>query len=172
MTHGLDLVTRLSGLLGQRRQRVEPARRRRLEIPPALPTALGCDAVGVDRHHGPWIMDALPRVGCVFADSERWWWVVPSKSQYGVTWPPMARYSVGAYVAAPLREEREGRVGGAGRAGRAGAVPRPAVPRLIHWPDDTVPYTHPILLYIAVCRAAGVPPNWSHDRLGRGVPAR
>jgi hypothetical protein len=108
-----------------------------------LPTALGCDAVGLPAHHGQRVIDALPRVGCVLADALRWWWIVPSGSDTDVDWPPLARYSVGTSVPEPFCEG----------------------PRTVHWPDDAVPYTHPILLYIAVCRVAGVQPVWSHGDL-------
>ncbi|MFG2191930.1 hypothetical protein [Streptomyces sp. NPDC048639] len=154
-----DLVSLLSrGLLGDRRTRPAPTPRRRLDVPSSLPLSLGCDAVGVSRHLGPRILEALPRTGCVFDDGERWWWVVPSGSHQGVTWPPEARYAVGGYVSAPRRQQQAGG--------------RPGAPRLIHWPDDTMPYTHPILLYVAVCRATGSSPTWSDDWLSRQVHAR
>ncbi|MEV6315683.1 hypothetical protein [Streptomyces sp. NPDC051776] len=153
-----DLVSRLSrGLLGERSRRPAPVPLRRLDVPSALPLSLGCDALGVSRHIGPRILEALPRVGCIFDDGEHWWWVVPSGSHQGVAWPPEARYAVGGYVPEP----RQQRAGG-----------RPGAPRLIHWPVDTMPYTHPILLYMAVCRATGSSPTWSEDWLGQQVHAR
>ncbi|MEU6082572.1 hypothetical protein [Streptomyces sp. NPDC047108] len=153
-----DLVSLLSrGLLGERNRHPAHAPRRRLDVPSALPLSLGCDAVGLPRHLGPRILEALPSVGCVFDDGERWWWVVPSGSHQGVTWPAESRYAPGGYVPAPRQPPTGVRPGG---------------PRLIHWPDDTMPYTHPILLYIAVCRATGSSPTWSDDWLGQQVQAR
>ncbi|UIX35328.1 hypothetical protein [Streptomyces sp. GQFP] len=120
---------------------------------PALPAErLGCDAVGTPREHGRRIMDSLPRVGCVFADDQRWWWIVPSGSHIGVTWPPSTRYVVGAQLADPSWTRT-----------------RPASPsvrpRLIHSPEGDSPYTPPIPLYFLACRLAGSVPSWS---LGTG----
>nr|WP_168533307.1 hypothetical protein [Streptomyces sp. RPA4-2]QIY67194.1 hypothetical protein HEP85_04215 [Streptomyces sp. RPA4-2] len=122
-------------------------------IPAELSPSLGCDAVGTSREHGERIMDCLPRVGCVFADDERWWWIVPSGSHLGVTWPSSTRYVIGARLADPswtrvLRRARSGR------------------PRLIHRPEGESPYTPPIPLYFLTCRLAGSAPRWS---LGTGL---
>ncbi|MEK8169578.1 hypothetical protein NKH77_06520 [Streptomyces sp. M19] len=71
------------------------------------------------------VMELLPRVGCVLADAGRWWWLVPSQSDIGIAWPPMARYEVGAFVPRPRRPGRSG------PAGRGAADPlarrRPAL---------------------------------------------
>jgi hypothetical protein len=102
--------------------------RRRLVLPPDLPAALGCDAVGIPAEHGQRIVDALPRIGCVFADDRHWWWIVPSGSHLGVVWPGFTQYSVGAQLTtAPSHD-----------------------PRLIHRPHDS-PYTPPLPLYFAAC---------------------
>jgi hypothetical protein len=121
---------------------------KRLDVPAVLRTSLGYDAVGLPDQHGHRVMDLLPRVGCVFADRERWWWIVPSQSDVGVHWPSMARYSVGAFVADSSEKADDA---------------RRKHPRLIHWPTDTVPYTHPLMLYMAVCTIAGTRPAWPHD---------
>ncbi|MHA5054603.1 hypothetical protein [Streptomyces sp. SD15] len=124
----------------------------RLVIPAELSAGLGCDAVGTSREHGERIMESLPRVGCVFADDERWWWIVPSGSHIDVTWPSSTSYLVGARLADPswtraLRRSRSDR------------------PRLIHSPQGDSPYTPPIPLYFITCRLAGSTPSWS---LGAG----
>ncbi|WP_147255646.1 hypothetical protein [Streptomyces sp. PT12] len=114
-----------------------------LYLPVTMPDGRSGDAVGVSEEHGRSIMTSLPRAGAVFATGFQWWWVVPSESQVGLMWPSTARYWTGACRPGPQRR---------------GRLPRLA-PRLIHWPDDdATPYTHPLLLYIAVCRLAGVPP--------------
>jgi hypothetical protein len=104
----------------------------RLAIPADLPATLGCDAVGMPTGYGKIVMDRLPRIGCVFADSARLWWIVPSGSDTGIDWPWVARYSVGAHI-----------------PGRA---------RLIHRPEEPGLYTPPIPLYVTLCHVAGVPP--------------
>ncbi|WP_405534909.1 hypothetical protein OG787_09510 [Streptomyces sp. NBC_00075] len=119
----------------------------------AATATLGCDAVGTPREHGQRIMDSLPRVGCVFADDQRWWWIVPSGSHIGVTWPPSTRYVVGAQLADPSWTRT-----------------RPASPsvrpRLIHSPEGDSPYTPPIPLYFLACRLAGSVPSWSLGPIG------
>ncbi|MER5539036.1 hypothetical protein [Streptomyces mirabilis] len=125
----------------------------RLVIPAELSAGLGYDAVGTSPEHGERIMDCLPRVGCVFADDERWWWIVPSGSHIGVTWPPSISYAVGARLADPSWT-------------RALLRSRPARPRLIHRPEGDSPYTPPIPLYFLTCRLAGSTPSWS---LGTGI---
>lgn len=116
-------------------------RRERLRLPSGLATPLGYDAIGVAAALGARVRHGLPRMGCVFADTERWWWIVPENADVGLRWPAAAHYSPGAVVATP-------------RGTRTG-------PRLTHWPEDNVPYTHPIVLYIVLCHALGVAPEWS-----------
>ncbi|MEN8654541.1 hypothetical protein ABCR94_29070 [Streptomyces sp. 21So2-11] len=108
----------------------------RLPVPPGLATPLGCDAVGLPARHGFRLLSHLTRPGCVFADADLWWWIVPSQSDLGLPWPSPARYVTGAYVPATH-------------------------PRLIHSPEGTAPYTPPIPLYLMVCRLAGTAPVWS-----------
>ncbi|WP_256096961.1 hypothetical protein [Streptomyces agglomeratus] len=107
-----------------------------LPVPPGLSAPLGCDAVGVPARHGLRMMAHLSRPGCVFADADRWWWIVPAESDLGLLWPQPARYVSGAYVPATR-------------------------PRLIHTPEGSAPYTPPIPLYLMVCRVAGIAPAWS-----------
>ncbi|WP_330287097.1 hypothetical protein [Streptomyces sp. NBC_00576] len=125
-----------------------PGRTGRLVLPARLTAGLGCDAVGTPREHGQRIMDSLPRVGCVFADDQRWWWIVPSGSHLGVTWPPSTRYVVGAQLADPSWT-------------RTRPASPSARPRLIHSPEGDSPYTPPIPLYVVACRLAGSVPSWS-----------
>ncbi|MBQ1087680.1 hypothetical protein [Streptomyces sp. B93] len=127
----LDTLVRLG-----RASRV-PARdpQLRLSLPDGMTAPLGCDAVAAPAHLGPLITPRLPRVGCVYADQSRWWWLVPSDSDYAMDWPAPAQYATGALV--------------------------PEVTRLIHRPDGTVPYTPPIPLYLALCQAMGTTPTWS-----------
>jgi len=106
-----------------------------LPLPEALPTSLGCDAVGIPAVHGFRLMARLPRTGCVFADPEWWWWIVPAGSDLDLDWPAPARYIRGTTVPS-LR------------------------PRLIHWPDDRAPYTPPIPFYLMICQIAGIAPSW------------
>ncbi|MFE9029938.1 hypothetical protein ACFYOA_27400 [Streptomyces iakyrus] len=110
----------------------------RLLVPDGMTAPLGCDAVAVPAHVGPLIMSRLPRVGCVYADGTHWWWLVPSDSDHALEWPAPARYVTGAVVPDLLE-----------------------VPDLIHRPDSTLPYTPPIPLYLALCRATGTAPAWS-----------
>ncbi|MFE9093484.1 hypothetical protein [Streptomyces sp. NPDC007264] len=128
----------------------------RLLLPEELPATLGYDAVGTPRDQGERIMKCLPRVGCVFADDLRWWWIVPSGSQIGVTWPPSTSYAVDARVgrqAVPATGVRP--------ADPSWSGPRPDHPVLIHRPDGDSPYTPPIPLYFLTCRLAGIAPHWS-----------
>ncbi|ARQ67770.1 hypothetical protein [Streptomyces marincola] len=132
------------------------ARPAHLYLPVTTPDGLASDAVGVSEEHGRRIMASLPRAGAVFATGHRWWWVVPSESQIGLNWPDTARYWAGACLPAP--------------AGREHAPTRArSAPQLIHWPEDAGPYTHPILLYIAVCRLAGVSPVTSVTPVPSGL---
>lgn len=108
----------------------------RLPLPPALSASLGCDAVGVPARYGFRLMSHLPRTGCVFADAERWWWIVPAGSDLDLDWPEQVSYETGVYV--------------------------PAVrPRLIHAPDSLTPYTPPIPLFLMACQVTGVTPSWA-----------
>ncbi|MFJ4930355.1 hypothetical protein [Streptomyces sp. NPDC088736] len=129
---GLDTLVRLkraraaSGILG------------RLPVPEGMAEPLGCDAVSVPASFGPLLLPRLPRVGCVYADSARWWWLVPSESDVALDWPAPARYVTGALV-----------------------PEAPLAPGLIHRPRGTLPYTPPIPLYLALCRITGTTPVWS-----------
>ncbi|MFI1101743.1 hypothetical protein [Streptomyces melanogenes] len=109
----------------------------RLVLPPALPASLGCDAVAVPASYGFRVLSRLPRSGCVFADADCWWWVVPAGSDHDLTWPHPARYAPDARV-----PENPGR-------------------RMIHCPDGTSPYTPPIPLYLVVCQLTGTAPAWT-----------
>ncbi|EPH43003.1 hypothetical protein STRAU_3932 [Streptomyces aurantiacus JA 4570] len=110
----------------------------RLAVPAGMRQPLGCDAVAVPAEFGPRLLDRLPRAGCVYEDGPRWWWIVPADSDVALEWPPSAFYSPGAVVPDATRE-----------------------PVLVHRPDDTVPYTPPIPLYLALCRMAGAVPGWA-----------
>ncbi|MFD6278225.1 hypothetical protein ACFWFI_22065 [Streptomyces sp. NPDC060209] len=144
------LKNALSQLLGARRARTveedSAPNRVRLPLPPALSASLGCDAVGVPAQYGFRLMSHLPRAGCVFADADRWWWIVPSGSDLDLDWPEQASYATGAYVP----------------AGR---------PRLIHAPESRTPYTPPIPLFLMVCQVTGVAPSWAPSGRPRAVPA-
>ncbi|POX53326.1 hypothetical protein C3489_15975 [Streptomyces sp. Ru71] len=117
-----------------------PEAPRRLAVPEGMTAPLGCDAVAVPARFGPLVLPRLPRVGCVYADEANWWWIVPSDSDYALEWPAPAHYATGAVL--------------------PDSGPRPA-PGLIHRPDDTVPYTPPIPLYLALCRLTDTTPAWS-----------
>ncbi|WP_328941669.1 hypothetical protein OG259_08375 [Streptomyces sp. NBC_00250] len=108
----------------------------RLAVPVGLHAGLGCDAVGVPARFGFKILSRLPAKGCVYADSDWWWWLVPAGSDHDVTWPLPACYARGAEI--PDR-----------------------LPRLIHHPDGTSPYTPPIPLYLLVCQLTGIAPSWA-----------
>lgn len=130
---GLDSLVRLG-----RARRTSGAASRRLPLPDDMTVPLGCDAVAVPARFGPLLLPGLPRVGCVYADLADWWWIVPSESDVALVWPAPARYATGALV-----------------------PDTPGIPGLIHRPDDTMPYTPPIPLYLALCRVMGTPPAWS-----------
>ncbi|MEU9341006.1 hypothetical protein AB0D74_07290 [Streptomyces sp. NPDC048278] len=104
-------------------------------MPEGMTAPLGCDAVAVPARLGPLVVPRLPRVGCVYADGTRWWWIVPADSDDALTWPAPAHYGPGA--------------------------PLPGTARLIHRSEGTVPYTPPIPLYLALCRVTGTTPEWS-----------
>ncbi|CAL9658444.1 hypothetical protein [Streptomyces sp. NPDC090994] len=141
-------------LSSSRPRQCPPEHTERLRIPARLSADLGYDAVGLPREHGEHIMDRLPRVGCVFGDDRRWWWIVPSGSQIGVVWPPGTTYAVGARVADPSWTSTHRPKPGADRPG------------LIHAPRTGSPYTPPIPLYVLTCRLAGGPPCWQLDATG------
>ncbi|GEC05604.1 hypothetical protein SSP24_32590 [Streptomyces spinoverrucosus] len=125
----------------------------RLPIPPHLATSLGHDAVGTPVEHGESILNALPRVGCVFGDDRHWWWIVPAGSHIGITWPPSTTYAIGAGMRDPSWTATR---------------PKPGTdhPRLIHSPMDGSPYTPPIPLYFLTCRLTGSNPSWSLGATG------
>ncbi|NED06212.1 hypothetical protein G3I55_31705 [Streptomyces sp. SID6648] len=108
----------------------------RLALPASMSATLGCDAVGVPARHGFRLMSHLPRTGCVFADADRWWWIVPAGSDLDLDWPEQVTYA------------------------RDAAVPG-GRPRLIHSPDALTPYTPPIPLFLMVCQVTGVTPSWA-----------
>ncbi|MFI8826307.1 hypothetical protein [Streptomyces sp. NPDC053431] len=108
----------------------------RLPVPVDLPATLGCDAVGVPARYGFRILSRLPAKGCVYADVDWWWWLVPAGSDHDLTWPFPACYAPGAVI--PDRR-----------------------PRLIHLPDGDSPYTPPIPLYLLICQLTGIAPAWS-----------
>ncbi|MFC3576234.1 hypothetical protein ACFOZ0_23705 [Streptomyces yaanensis] len=110
----------------------------RLPLPEGMTLPLGCDAVAVPARYGPLLLPRLPRVGCVYTDRADWWWIVPSDSDVALDWPAPARYARGALV-----PDTSG------------------TPELIHRPDDNVPYTPPIPLYLALCRVTSTTPAWS-----------
>ncbi|MFI9628506.1 hypothetical protein [Streptomyces sp. NPDC052042] len=108
----------------------------RLPLPSAFSATLGCDAVGVPARYGFRLLSHLPRTGCVFADTDRWWWIVPAGSDLDLDWPAQIAYVRGAQVPAEQ-------------------------PRLIHQSDDHTPYTPPIPLFLMVCQLMGVAPSWA-----------
>lgn len=129
---GLDTLVRL------KRARAVSGAVRRLPVPEGMAVPLGCDAVAVPAPFGPLLLSRLPRVGCVYADSAQWWWLVPSESDVALDWPAPAHYATGAVV-----------------------PDAPLAPGLIHRPHGTLPYTPPIPLYLALCRITGTTPVWS-----------
>ncbi|MFF7857163.1 hypothetical protein [Streptomyces sp. NPDC007904] len=131
-------VLSLDTLVRLQRGRHTPGTPRRLPVPDGMTAPMGCDAVAVPARLGPLVLPRLPRVGCVYADSTHWWWLVPSDSDYALEWPAPARYATGAVL-----------------------PDVPDLPGLIHRPDGTLPYTPPIPLYLAVCRLTGATPTWS-----------
>ncbi|GAA3630665.1 hypothetical protein GCM10023079_21690 [Streptomyces chitinivorans] len=70
-----------------------------------------------------------------------------------MAWPSAVRYAAGALIAP--------HTSGSG-------------PRLARRPEDGVPCTHPVVLYIAVCDAVGVSPvrTEGHDRAAVREPPR
>lgn len=114
----------------------------RVPVPPGFPTGAACDVVETSAEHGMRILGCLAASGSVLVHGDRWSWIVPSGSDIGVAWPPQVRYRANAAVLAPAD------------------IPEPGDP---HDRDGSreprVPYTHPILLYFAVCCVAGVRPT-------------
>ncbi|MFC8794525.1 hypothetical protein [Streptomyces cinereoruber] len=108
----------------------------RLAVPTDLYPGLGRDAVGLPARFGFKVLSRLPANGCVYADSDWWWWLVPAGSDLDLTWPLPSCYAPGAEI--PDRR-----------------------PRLIHHPDGTSPYTPPIPLYLLTCQLTGIAPSWS-----------
>ncbi|MFD9907295.1 hypothetical protein [Streptomyces sp. NPDC059063] len=134
---GLDTLVRLSRererAVGRRVVSVQPVAR--LAVPAGMRQPLGCDAVALPAEFGPRLLERLPRVGCVYEDGPRWWWIVPAESDVALDWPPPTLYSRGAVLPDATRE-----------------------PALVHCPADLegdVPYTPPLPLYsayLALCR--------------------
>lgn len=136
-------VVSLDTLVRMRRQgrvTAAPETPVRLTVPAGMTAPLGCDAVVVPAVLGRLLLARLPRVGCVYEDGTRWWWIVPSDSDVALEWPAPAQYSTGAVVVGAQRD-----------------------PGLIHKPDETIPYTPPIPLYLTLCRATGTTPTWSRQ---------
>ncbi|MDT0309533.1 hypothetical protein RM780_21605 [Streptomyces sp. DSM 44917] len=129
-----------------------------LTLPASAPSGTAGDAVGIPEDHGRRILGCLPRSGAVFACSALWWWVVPPDSQIGLDWPATARYWPNAVRPGAHTQRAPHQTPAAPRhhGGRGAAGDGPA--QLVHWPEDAAPFTHPLLLYVAVCRLAGVPP--------------
>ncbi|MFJ2604447.1 hypothetical protein ACIQOU_32390 [Streptomyces sp. NPDC091279] len=131
-------VRNLDSLVRLQRGRQSPDGPRTLTVPADMTAPMGCDAVSAPARFGPLVLTRLPRVGCVYADETHWWWLVPADSDYALEWPAPARYTAGAII-----------------------PDAPGGPGLIHRPDGTLPYTPPIPLYLALCRAMGTTPTWS-----------
>ncbi|MEV4945364.1 hypothetical protein [Streptomyces sp. NPDC053755] len=125
----------MATLLTPRSRRSPDAGSTRLVVPSQFRTALGCDAVGVPARYGFRVLSRLPAKGCVYADSDWWWWLVPAGSDLDLRWPLPACYAPEAEI--PDRG-----------------------PRLIHHPDGTSPYTPPIPLYLLACQLTGTSPSW------------
>ncbi|MGW0423484.1 hypothetical protein [Streptomyces sp. NPDC003015] len=115
-----------------------PGTPHKLAVPEGMTVPLGCDAVGVPVLLGEQLVSRLPRVGCVYADTTHWWWLVPADSDYALEWPAPAQYATGAVV-----------------------PDAPVVPSLVRRGEGTLPYTSPIPLYLALCRLTGTTPVWS-----------
>ncbi|OON74690.1 hypothetical protein [Streptomyces tsukubensis] len=130
---GLNVLVGLS-----RARRVTEPPLVRLKVPDGMSTTLGTDAVGVPEELGRRVMARLPRMGCVYADGGRWWWIVPTGSDIALEWPAPALYAPGALVPDTHRH-----------------------PHLLHRPDGVAPYTPPIPLYVALCRLTDTVPAWS-----------
>ncbi|MFJ9525238.1 hypothetical protein GTX53_11990 [Streptomyces sp. SID5594] len=139
-----NALSRLRGTPRPRAAEESRGGRVQLSLPPSMSASLGCDAVGVPARHGFRLMSHLPRTGCVFAEADRWWWIVPSGSDLDLDWPEQVTYAAGALV-------------------------RAVRPRLIHAPDSRTPYTPPIPLYLMVCQVTGAAPSWEPDGGPRAV---
>ncbi|MEE4542449.1 hypothetical protein V2S66_10800 [Streptomyces sp. V4-01] len=118
-------------------------RRLRVPVPPGFPSGARCDVVETSARHGLRVLGRLPGAGCVLADGDRWYWAVPTGSDVDVAWPQPARYLVDAALLVPSRDL------GCGEPGDR---------EVVHPSGHRAPYTHPILLYFAVCCVAGVRP--------------
>ncbi|GAA3851763.1 hypothetical protein [Streptomyces sedi] len=108
------------------------------------PGWLESDVVEMPREDGLRVLGALPRPGAIFSVGTSWWWPVPTGSQTGMRWPAPSRYltDVRLAVAAPPEWAGEGLW----------------APRLIHWPHHGIPYSQPLILFVSMCRLAGVDP--------------
>ncbi|MFE3324429.1 hypothetical protein [Streptomyces sp. NPDC059176] len=136
------MLRTVTGLLSRRHGMSKE--QQRLDVPPGLSATLGCDAVGLPAGHGVRLLARMPHTGCVYADADWWWWIVPSGSDLDLPWPLPAHYSRGAYV--PVR---------------SGHGTYATAPRLIHRPDSAFAYTPPIPLYLMVCQITGIAPAWA-----------
>ncbi|GAA4817056.1 hypothetical protein GCM10023220_56720 [Streptomyces ziwulingensis] len=136
---GMDTLARLQRARLTGGRPADPLHR--LPVPDGMSAPLGCDAVAMPSVLGQQVLPRLPRVGCIYADATHWWYMVPADSDYAMEWPAPSRYATGAVV--------------------PDALDAPGAPGLIHRPDDTVPYTPPIPLYLALCRLTGTTPSWS-----------
>ncbi|UED88084.1 hypothetical protein [Streptomyces profundus] len=124
---------------------VTSARRpRHLHLVKSGPGWLDGDVVEVPEEHGRRVLAGLPRPGAIFGIGPSWWWSVPPGSQTGLHWPEPVRYLTDVRLPVTATPEWAGE----------GLW----TPQLVHWPGHGAPYTHPLLLFIALCRLAGVDP--------------
>jgi hypothetical protein len=130
----------------------------RVPVPPGFPAGAACDVVETSAEHGMRVLGCLAASGSVLVHGDRWSWIVPSGSDIGVAWPPQVRYRANAAVLAPAGSVEPdggyGRDAAGGPDGPAGGRTAPGARR-----EPPVPYTHPILLYFAVCCVTGVRPT-------------
>lgn len=96
----------------------------RLTVPDGMTAPLGCDAVAVPEACGRAMVARLPRMGCVYADDNRWWWIVPSDSDVALEWAGPGQ----------LHDRRTG----AGRAARARSHPPARRQRPVHPADPAL----------------------------------
>jgi hypothetical protein len=139
----------------------------RVPVPPGFPAGAACDVVETSAEHGMRVLGCLAASGSVLVHGDRWSWIVPSGSDIGVAWPPQVRYRANAAVLAPAASvEPDGGYGPDLMGGQdltggpdltAGPDGRRTAPGARRQPP--VPYTHPILLYFAVCCVTGVRPT-------------
>ena len=118
-TMDLDSLVRFS-----RQRQVLRTAPLRLAVPDGMTAPLGCDAVAVPEACGRAMVARLPRMGCVYADDDRWWWIVPSDSDVALEWPAPASYTTGALVS--------------GRAARARTHPPARRQRPVHPADPAL----------------------------------